>query len=83
VPPGGPIAGGAGGRVVFTGEGGDLFKIYLINYIAPFLGGYLVIGVMMGIATFVEQQAKTGGIMAGLAKLLAVNMLMTLITGGI
>ncbi|MCU0659956.1 MAG: YjgN family protein [Polyangiaceae bacterium] len=50
---------GGGGRVNFLGEGGDLFKIYLLYSLAPIFGGYVVVAIIMGISSFLGQQLKT------------------------
>lgn len=81
VPPGAPMPMGTGGRVLFTGEGGELFKIYLLYNLVPIFGTYLVVGAMVGIGSFIDQQAKTGGIIGGVAALVGGLLFLAAIIG--
>lgn len=70
MPPGGPAPMmAAGGRVNFIGEGGEMFKIYLLYNILPIIGIEVVGFAGMGIASFLDQQLKTGGVLAGIGGL--------------
>lgn len=62
---------GGGGRVVFNGDGGQLFVMYLLNMILPIVGTYVVGGGIIGVGSFVGQQVggDVGGILASLAGL--------------
>ncbi|MCS6901311.1 MAG: DUF898 family protein [Myxococcales bacterium] len=60
---------GSGSRVVFTGEGGQLFKLYFLNAILPIMATYLVGGGIAFVGSFLGQQIRgdVGSLLPGLA----------------
>ena len=61
---------GGGGRALFTGDGGSLFVSFLLYYMAPMLGAYIVGMGVIFTASFIDQQAKANGVLAAIGGLI-------------
>jgi uncharacterized membrane protein YjgN (DUF898 family) len=75
------MAGAPGQRVVFNGEGGKLFGMYLLYAAAPVLVAYTIFGILLAIGIGIDNAARTGGIatiaMGGIAALLLIAGMLT------
>lgn len=74
------MAPGGGGRVMFSGDGGDLFKIYLLYNLAPIFGAYVVVAIIGGISSAIARAADVPAI-AMLGMLFAGLLLFAAIIG--
>lgn len=70
--------GGGGGRVAFTGDGGQMFVMYLLNMILPIIGVEIVGFGVMGVGSFLGHQIRgdAGQVIAGLASLVGVGVIL-------
>lgn len=82
-PPGGMggMGGAPGQRVVFQGDGGKLFGVYLLYAVAPVFVAYTIFGILVGMGMAIDKAVRADGIlivaMGGIGGLLLLAGILT------